>query len=155
MVVVTGGPGVADFVASLVGHGPLFFSFFFFNDTATTEIYTLSLHDALPISMGAAARGSFTGCAFCHEVKATANGVPIVTRPILIDRWMLQANFNHAKHQIDPATQKPLDCAVCHQAAQSRETSDVLMPSKANCTSCHSPQGKVVEIGRASCRERV
>src|SRR2546430_13505779 len=27
-----------------------FFSFFFFNDTATTEIYTLSLHDALPIS---------------------------------------------------------------------------------------------------------
>src|SRR5205809_6436494 len=27
-----------------------FFYFFFFNDTATTEIYTLSLHDALPIS---------------------------------------------------------------------------------------------------------
>src|SRR5256885_16968703 len=27
-----------------------FFIFFFFNDTATTEIYTLSLHDALPIS---------------------------------------------------------------------------------------------------------
>src|SRR2546421_8923500 len=26
--------------------------FFFFNDTATTEIYTLSLHDALPISVG-------------------------------------------------------------------------------------------------------
>src|SRR2546430_669980 len=26
------------------------FAFFFFNDTATTEIYTLSLHDALPIS---------------------------------------------------------------------------------------------------------
>src|SRR5258705_12913885 len=30
---------------------PLLFSFFFFNDTATTEIYTLSLHDALPISL--------------------------------------------------------------------------------------------------------
>src|SRR2546428_2052202 len=29
------------------------FFFFFFNDTATTEIYTLSLHDALPISGGA------------------------------------------------------------------------------------------------------
>src|SRR2546427_10690937 len=28
--------------------------FFFFNDTATTEIYTLSLHDALPISLAAA-----------------------------------------------------------------------------------------------------
>src|SRR2546427_5820648 len=29
------------------------FFFFFFNDTATTEIYTLSLHDALPILKGA------------------------------------------------------------------------------------------------------
>src|SRR5258708_22091675 len=29
-----------------------FCSFFFFNDTATTEIYTLSLHDALPIYIG-------------------------------------------------------------------------------------------------------
>src|SRR5229473_7784391 len=28
-----------------------FYFFFFFNDTATTEIYTLSLHDALPISI--------------------------------------------------------------------------------------------------------
>src|SRR5205807_10126636 len=34
----------------------LFFSFFFFNDTATTEIYTLSLHDALPIWAGARER---------------------------------------------------------------------------------------------------
>src|SRR6266513_6562852 len=30
-----------------------FFFFFFFNDTATTEIYTLSLHDALPILISA------------------------------------------------------------------------------------------------------
>src|ERR1039458_2180957 len=36
--------------ASLSVHGLLLFFFFFFNDTATTEIYTLSLHDALPIS---------------------------------------------------------------------------------------------------------
>src|SRR2546426_6046874 len=34
----------------------LFFFFFFFNDTATTEIYTLSLHDALPISFERAGR---------------------------------------------------------------------------------------------------
>src|SRR2546427_5727916 len=32
----------------------LFLIFFFFNDTATTEIYTLSLHDALPIWVGVA-----------------------------------------------------------------------------------------------------
>src|SRR2546422_7503327 len=36
----------------------LLFFFFFFNDTATTEIYTLSLHDALPIYAGAG-RGLF------------------------------------------------------------------------------------------------
>src|SRR3712207_8710484 len=30
--------------------------FFFFNDTATTEIYTLSLHDALPISSASSVR---------------------------------------------------------------------------------------------------
>ena len=47
------GGAVSDFV--LVSHvaslGQFFdlFYFFFFNDTATTEIYTLSLHDALPI----------------------------------------------------------------------------------------------------------
>src|SRR6266496_2247368 len=34
-----------------------FFFFFFFNDTATTEIYTLSLHDALPISSRRAGTG--------------------------------------------------------------------------------------------------
>src|SRR5215475_16045137 len=33
----------------LLGFYLIFFFFFFFNDTATTEIYTLSLHDALPI----------------------------------------------------------------------------------------------------------
>src|SRR6266568_8576015 len=33
------------------------FFFFFFNDTATTEIYTLSLHDALPISRGSRSPG--------------------------------------------------------------------------------------------------
>src|SRR5256885_14139314 len=32
-----------------VSRPPSIFMFFFFNDTATTEIYTLSLHDALPI----------------------------------------------------------------------------------------------------------
>src|SRR5256885_16743729 len=41
---------------ALRGIGFLVVLFFFFNDTATTEIYTLSLHDALPISGAAAGR---------------------------------------------------------------------------------------------------
>src|SRR5574338_1695868 len=43
-------------------HSVFVFYFFFFNDTATTEIYTLSLHDALPISArspGSASQGVF------------------------------------------------------------------------------------------------
>src|SRR5690348_18077522 len=39
-------------VRHLLLHFLSFYFFFFFNDTATTEIYTLSLHDALPISAG-------------------------------------------------------------------------------------------------------
>src|SRR2546426_10490240 len=38
-----------------------FLSFFFFNDTATTEIYTLSLHDALPISLKRVAHPAIGG----------------------------------------------------------------------------------------------
>src|SRR5215469_17287750 len=39
-----------------------FLFFFFFNDTATTEIYTLSLHDALPIFWPAGACSPRPGC---------------------------------------------------------------------------------------------
>src|SRR5204862_8198746 len=39
------------FMAGVVMHTVIIL-FFFFKDTATTEIYTLSLHDALPISLG-------------------------------------------------------------------------------------------------------
>src|SRR3989337_1525709 len=38
-----------DLLSDLAALSPCFAFFFFFNDTATTEIYTLSLHDALPI----------------------------------------------------------------------------------------------------------
>jgi hypothetical protein len=82
-------------------------------------------------------RANFTGCAFCHEVKPAAIGAPTMTKPILIDRWMLQSDFNHAKHE-------GVSCETCHsQARQSRETSDILMPVKASCIVCHSPKGKV------------
>src|SRR2546425_11035491 len=40
-----------DMLCVVTGDILLVLLFFFFNDTATTEIYTLSLHDALPISV--------------------------------------------------------------------------------------------------------
>src|SRR5256885_17212366 len=47
---------------TLIHSCPRFYLFFFFNDTATTEIYTLSLHDALPISGRAPPRGFPARC---------------------------------------------------------------------------------------------
>ena len=84
----------------------------------------------------AGTRAAFYGCAFCHEVKAQPALVPAITKPVLVDRWMTRSHFNHAKHTT-------VACDTCHHATQSRETSDVLMPVKASCISCHSAKGKV------------
>src|SRR5260370_27515580 len=58
---------------------PRFVSFFFFNDTATTEIYTLSLHDALPI-LPAANRLAESPCAAANWRRPwfadRASGIP-------------------------------------------------------------------------------
>src|SRR5690242_21816524 len=49
----------------------LLFYVFFFNDTATTEIYTLSLHDALPISV---VRGGAAGAARSADGRCGCGG---------------------------------------------------------------------------------
>src|SRR2546427_4654073 len=51
------------------------FFFFFFNDTATTEIYTLSLHDALPIYRGCRAPQRYRNRA------APGEGIPAEADP--------------------------------------------------------------------------
>src|SRR2546422_4189890 len=62
----------------------IFFSFFFFNDTATTEIYTLSLHDALPISIQLARRVRFRGQAALRDALRvrgpSGEGRPVTAR---------------------------------------------------------------------------
>src|SRR5260370_19742668 len=45
--------------------------FFFFNDTATTEIYTLSLHDALPIAVANPSPGSALVSGFCFAARTS------------------------------------------------------------------------------------
>src|SRR5215216_2108456 len=65
------------FVRLATGVWYVSFLFFFFNDTATTEIYTLSLHDALPISSPRpvnpprAGDGAVTACARPGDRKST------------------------------------------------------------------------------------
>src|SRR3712207_9388598 len=64
------------FFFSLVFISLSLFFFFFFNDTATTEIYTLSLHDALPISgcAGTAAMWLPTSSLCGRQLSSDARG---------------------------------------------------------------------------------
>src|SRR2546425_9197739 len=67
---------------------PLLADDFFFNDTATTEIYTLSLHDALPISTGfgvtiTVAPPVATQLAITTQPGGGVSGWPIPQQPVL------------------------------------------------------------------------
>src|SRR2546430_6612400 len=67
-------------------------SFFFFNDTATTEIYTLSLHDALPIS---------------EAVGGEALKVPVVA-----DRTIRRGKHRSEEHTSELQSQSNLVCRL-------------------------------------------
>src|SRR2546426_12772837 len=80
--------------------------FFFFNDTATTEIYTLSLHDALPIlraAMGATFRhpvvpfddAAFIAWARQHDVTLWATAADGEPLPRAVDRKSTRLNSSH------------------------------------------------------------
>src|SRR2546430_16400013 len=89
-----------------------FFFFFFFNDTATTEIYTLSLHDALPISdVHRLARGHAlaAGDDRCRRHRARAGRSEEHTSELqsqsnLVCRLLLEKK---KKHTITIATHSP------------------------------------------------
>src|SRR2546422_11659238 len=69
--------------------------FFFFNDTATTEIYTLSLHDALPIS-------GIIAAALYSDIRSDAAYPALVTR-------LLPAGFKGLVLAGMLASTRPLD----------------------------------------------
>src|SRR2546429_2817184 len=71
---------------------PPAYLFFFFNDTATTEIYTLSLHDALPICAGRQRQAS--GRAGLPHEAAPARG-PEGDLHVQIDRKSTRLNSSH------------------------------------------------------------
>src|SRR2546422_5179106 len=63
--------------------------FFFFNDTATTEIYTLSLHDALPICMTGKAGQWLLGALVMDDRR------PGLNQPSPLDRKSTRLNSSH------------------------------------------------------------
>src|SRR5207342_3907483 len=68
------------------------FYFFFFNDTATTEIYTLSLHDALPIS---------------HAIPPCAQWVEPAETSSLVTT-MIVPRSRHSNAAVKPAMPDPM-----------------------------------------------
>src|SRR2546430_13198730 len=75
----------------------ILFIFFFFNDTATTEIYTLSLHDALPIST-------------LPRCSRPAHGVRLPTAPMVVFGWAEQVRSE--EHTSELQSQSNLVCRL-------------------------------------------
>src|SRR6478672_13942586 len=81
--------------------------FFFFNDTATTEIYTLSLHDALPIGGGLRAHGPHCTAVPTTDPPARSeeHTSELQSRPDLVCRLLLEKKktdntiFSHIKER--------------------------------------------------------
>src|SRR5258708_22281487 len=67
------------------------YSIFFFNDTATTEIYTLSLHDALPIWLSLASRCNSR----CSSSATYDCEVAVRERGKFLDRKSTRLNSSH------------------------------------------------------------
>src|SRR3712207_8489374 len=88
----------------------VFFAFFFFNDTATTEIYTLSLHDALPILLmqdpelllvdepvaGMTDQETEHTAALLRRIAAGGRSVVVVEHDLELDRKSTRLNSSHA-----------------------------------------------------------
>src|SRR5258708_39487086 len=75
----------------------LYSYFFFFNDTATTEIYTLSLHDALPIfqssseiSTGASMCAAFPSASFLSTSRSEEHTSELQSPDHLVCRLLLE-----------------------------------------------------------------
>lgn len=74
-------------------------------------------------------------CSYCHGTPVHVDGVQHPFEwPAANMRtdWMSRATFDHAPHLM-------VQCSSCHNAEESRNTSDVLMPSKNTCATCHAP----------------
>src|SRR3989442_6770316 len=80
-------------------HSPISFSFFFFNDTATTEIYTLSLHDALPICPSGTMFASPVAVMMQYSPAQLPGGMAESTLRLftLIDRKSTRLNSSHVR----------------------------------------------------------
>src|SRR5258708_17728580 len=99
--------------------------FFFFNDTATTEIYTLSLHDALPIWAGAVLVAQIPGAG--GRVEHADAGVP---RPVPV------AGHRHPRSEEHTSELQSPDHLVCRLLLEKKKKS--LKTDRPNASELHA-----------------
>src|SRR2546429_2664222 len=93
-----------------VTHPLLLFFFFFFNDTATTEIYTLSLHDALPI---------------CKPPRATTRPLPASSDHQNLGHSSAAAEHRSEEHTSELQSRLHLVCRLLLEKKK-KNTTDIL-----------------------------
>src|ERR1039457_7629902 len=93
-------PAGASFVCSVF--------LFFFNDTATTEIYTLSLHDALPIwGKSHCTFHVFPSCSGTTQLRSEEHTSELQSPCNLVCRLLLEKKKRHQQHIREDAAQQP------------------------------------------------
>src|SRR5450432_4763101 len=101
------------FVAGRSATGPR--SFFFFHDTATTEIYTLSLHDALPISRARSStvravrliRSALIACPRRSPARSEEHTSELQSRSELVCRLLREKTKHHNKQRQGRGRHRP------------------------------------------------
>src|SRR5688572_32727348 len=105
-----------------------FFVFFFFNDTATTEIYTLSLHDALPISIRSAARSKTP----CSTVCSRPPGARATRRPCRASCVRSPCAIRSEEHTSELQSQSNLVCRLLLEKKNKKHKQKSPSPSKSS-----------------------
>src|ERR1039457_6397381 len=115
----------------------LFSFFFFFNDTATTEIYTFSLHDALPIYDGRQSRArysavgrkpnsgqkNFTVAPLPCALQSGPKYSRLLRSEDRLQRWQIGVDFL-ALQGLPFRSKQVLSCFICQQNVASRVNCD-------------------------------
>src|SRR2546427_4387260 len=115
---------------SYIVHCYAIFFFFFFNDTATTEIYTLSLHDALPISLTYHRPEQKLACHICGHTQS----VPAICP----DPKCRNPDIRSEEHTSELQSQSNLVCRLLLEKKKKKTTCDFNQENRTYTTLIHS-----------------
>src|SRR4051812_9997685 len=128
-----------------------FCRFFFFNDTATTEIYTLSLHDALPIYTGTGAGGPrrspdrVPGIVTAHPARPAEAAVARRSNPKLCGSYRCRnADVAALRQSVPTACRGRSDRHLVRPHARSVRRSGSLCQDTLSGRSFSTPHGRLV-----------